>query len=64
MAILRGDFAAAFNFNQLVFFAPVLLAALYLAKRSKHSNNLTNFILLVAAITTLGFFLTRNNLVY
>jgi hypothetical protein len=63
MAILRGDFQAAYNFNQLVFFAPLFLAALYLANRSKHAKALRISIAFLGAIATLGFFLVRNNFI-
>ena len=62
MAILRGDIAAAFNFNPLIFAAPFFLGAYLLAKRSKFSKVLTLWLGIVGTVATLGFFLARNNL--
>jgi hypothetical protein len=62
MAILRGDFAAAFNFNPLIFAAPLFLAAYFLAKRSKYSKVLTLWLGIAGTLATIGFFLARNNL--
>jgi hypothetical protein len=63
MAILRGDIQAAYNFNQLVFFVPLFVGAIYLAKRSKQAKVLTSGIIGIAAVTALGFFLVRNNII-
>ena len=63
MAILRGDIQAAYNFNQLVFFVPIFLGALYLANRSKHAKPLRLALVIIGAIATLGFFLLRNNFI-
>jgi hypothetical protein len=63
LAILRGDIQAAFNFNQLVFFVPIFLGALYLSNRSKHAKSLRLTLVIVGAAAALGFFLVRNNIV-
>ena len=63
LAVLRGDIPAAFNYNQLVFFLPLFLGALYLAKRSKHSKQLTLSLAIIGGVATLGFFLVRNNII-
>jgi hypothetical protein len=63
LAILRGDIQAAFTFNQLVFFVPLFVGAIYLVRRSKHAKVLTSAIIGIAAFTALGFFLVRNNVV-
>jgi uncharacterized membrane protein len=63
MAILRGDFAAAFSFSPLIFAAPLFLAAYLLAKRSKYSKVLKLWLGTVGTLATIGFFLARNNLI-
>ena len=63
LAILRGDIQAAYNFNQLVFFLPLFLGALYLANRSKHAKSLRLALVITVASVTLGFFLVRNSLI-
>ena len=63
MAVLRGDFQAAFNFNQLAFFVPLFLVAVFFAKKSKHSKVLTLALIVVSASAALGFFLVRNNII-
>jgi len=63
LAVLRGDIPAAFNFNQLVFFLPVFLAALYFAKKSKYAKTLTLLLVIIGGVATLGFFLIRNNFI-
>lgn len=63
MAILRGDIQAAYNFNQLAFFVPLFLGALYLANRSKHAKALRITLVIAGSIATLLFFLVRNNII-
>jgi hypothetical protein len=63
MAILRGDFAAAFTFNPLIFAAPIFIGAYLLAKRSKFSKSLTGVVVATATVATLGFFLVRNHFI-
>ena len=63
LAILRGDIAAAYNFNQLVFYVPLFLVALYFANRTKHVKLLRSILVVTGAMATLGFFLARNNIV-
>lgn len=63
LAILRGDIPAAYNYNQLVFFLPLFLGALYLANRSKHAKILRTTLIIIGASATLGFFLVRNNFI-
>jgi hypothetical protein len=63
MAILRGDIQAAYGFNQLVFYAPIFLVALYFANQSKHAKSLRLALVITVASVTLGFFLVRNSLI-
>jgi hypothetical protein len=63
LAILRGDIQAAFSFNQLVFFLPIFIGALYLANQSKHAKSLRLALVITVASVTLGFFLVRNSLI-
>jgi hypothetical protein len=63
MAILRGDLPAAFNFNPLIFAAPIFIGAYLLAKRSKFSKSLTGVVVATATVATLGCFLVRNNFI-
>ena len=63
LAILRGDIQAAYNYNQLVFFAPLFVAAFFLAKRSKQAKALNIALIIIAATATLGFFLARNKII-
>ncbi|MFM2238334.1 MAG: hypothetical protein RL389_681, partial [Actinomycetota bacterium] len=63
LAILRGDIQAAYGFNQLVFYAPIFLVALYFANRSKHAKLLRSVLVVIGATATLGFLLVRNNII-
>jgi hypothetical protein len=63
MAILRGDFPASFNYNQLLFAAPLFLAAYLLARRSRSPRLLMTAIVSIAGVAALGFFLVRNNFI-
>jgi hypothetical protein len=63
MAILRGDIAAAFNFNPLIFAAPLFLGAYFLARRSRSPKLLMTAIVSIAGVAALGFFLVRNNFI-
>ena len=63
MAILRGDIPSAYSFNQLVFYVPLFLAALYFANRSQHAQLLRSVLVVLGAIAAVGFFLVRNNIV-
>lgn len=63
MALLRGDVESAYNFNQLAFFVPLFLVAVYFAKKSKHSKLLLNSTFAIGATATLGFFLVRNGII-
>lgn len=62
-ALIHGDLAGAFAFNQLIYFIPVFLIAYELIKRSKHRSTLSLVLAIVAGATTLGFFLVRNNFI-
>lgn len=62
-ALIHGDLATAFAFNQLIYFIPVFLIAYELAKRSKYQAQLNLSLALLAGVSTLGFFLVRNNLI-
>jgi hypothetical protein len=64
LAILRGDIPAAFNFNELIFTAPIFAGAYFLARRSRFAKLLTPIVLSLAALATLVFFLVRNNLLF
>ncbi|MEY3472821.1 MAG: hypothetical protein RLY22_324 [Actinomycetota bacterium] len=63
LAILRGDIQAAYSFNQLVFYVPLFLVALYFANRSKHAKLLRTLLVVIGATATLGFLLVRNNII-
>ena len=63
MAILRGDFPAAFNYNPLIFAAPIFIGGYLLSRRSRNSKLLTISIVSIAAAAALGFFLVRNNFI-
>jgi hypothetical protein len=62
-ALIKGDFVAAFNYNQLIWFIPVFLLSLELVKRTKWSKHLTIAISTIAAVAALGFFLVRNHII-
>lgn len=59
-ALIHGDLAAAFSFNQLIYFIPVFLVAYEFAKRSKHRTTINLGLAITAGVCTLGFFLFRN----
>ena len=60
-ALIQGDLAAAFAFNQLIYFIPLFLFAYELVKRSKQRQTWNLVLALIAGVSTLGFFLVRNN---
>jgi hypothetical protein len=62
-ALVEGDIATAFNFNQLIFFIPLFLIALQLTKHSQNKKIYEVSIVTIALIATLGFFLVRNNFI-
>jgi hypothetical protein len=62
LALLRGDVQSAYNFNQLVFYVPLFLVAVFLSKRSKHAKVFNSGLVIVGATATLGFFLVRNSI--
>ena len=61
-ALIHGDLATAFAFNQLIYFIPIFLIAYEAAKRSKYQAQLNLSLALIAGFSTLGFFLVRNSL--
>lgn len=63
-ALLHGDLPSAFAYNQLIYFLPLLLLAYELSKKSKYSHQFNLLIALVAGVSTLGFFLIRNHIIY
>ncbi|MEY2693731.1 MAG: hypothetical protein RL142_79 [Actinomycetota bacterium] len=62
-ALLHGDVATALAFNPLIYFIPVFLIAYELTKRSKYRTELNLTLAIVASVSTLGFFLVRNNFI-
>ena len=59
-ALVHGDFASAFAFNQLIYFIPVFLISYELAKRSEHRQSWNLVLALIAGVGAVGFFLFRN----
>ena len=62
-ALVQGDFVAAFNFNQLIFFAPLFLVVAYVSKNHKYQTQITSALIAIAAVSALVFFLVRNDLI-
>lgn len=59
-ALIHGDVAGAFAFNQLIYFIPIFLIAYELAKHSRYKASLILGLGIIASVCTLGFFLVRN----
>jgi hypothetical protein len=62
-ALVQGDVATAFNFNQLIFFAPLFLIVVYVSKNSRYQKQITSALIATAAMSALLFFLVRNQLI-
>jgi hypothetical protein len=60
-SLVEGDLAAAFSFNQLIFFIPLFFVALYLAKRSRYQKQLEVLLITLAGLAALAYFVFRND---
>lgn len=60
-ALVDGDLAAAFSFNQFIFFIPLFFVALYFSKRSRYQKQLEVFLITLASSAALAYFLFRND---